>query len=182
MYDYRIGEKFIIHSYKHDGNIHRSWDEAVLLDIKEDYLVFGNERTKVVESDGRTWRTREPAILFFYKNDWFNVIGQLKYDGIYYYCNMASPFIIEDRTIKYIDYDLDLRVFPDGAFKILDRGEYKYHKNKMHYPNEIDFILKSDLSKLIDVVRAKDGPFSHRLINEYYKKYNELIKEITYKE
>ena len=42
---------------------------------------------------------------------------------------MASPFIIEENTIKYIDYDLDLRVFPDGSFKVLDRGEYKYHKN-----------------------------------------------------
>ena len=181
MYDYRIGEKFIIHSYKHDGNIHRSWDEAVLLEINDDYLVFGNENTKVVESDGRTWRTREPAILFFYKNDWYNVIGQMKHDGIYYYCNMASPFVIEDKTIKYIDYDLDLRVFPDGAFKILDRGEYKYHKNKMHYPIEIDSILKNDLSKLIDIVRVKEVPFSQEAINGYYKKYNELIKEITYK-
>ena len=181
MYNYRIGEKFVIHSYKHDGNIHRSWDEAVLLEINDDYLVFGNERTKVVESDGRTWRTREPAILFFYKNEWFNVIGQLKYDGIYYYCNMASPFVIEDKTIKYIDYDLDLRVFPDGAFKILDRGEYKYHKTKMNYPNEVDEILKNDLSKLINIVRVKEIPFSHQVINEYYEKYNELKKGITNK-
>lgn len=180
MYDYHIGDKFIIHSYKHDGNIHRSWDEAVLLEITDDYLVFGNNRTRVVESDGRSWRTREPAILFFYKNNWYNVIGQLKYDGIYYYCNLASPFVIEGKTIKYIDYDLDLRVFPDGAFKILDRGEYKYHKNKMKYSEKIDYIVKNDLSRLIDIVRVKEGPFSHQVINEYYKKYNEL-KKITSK-
>ena len=181
MENYRLGEKFIIHSYKHDGNIHRSWDEAVLLEISDDYLVFGNERTKVIESDGRTWKTREPAILFFYKDCWYNVIGQLKQDGIYYYCNMASPYVIEDKTIKYIDYDLDLRVFPDGAFKILDRGEYKYHKNKMNYPDDIDRILKEDLSKLIDIVRVKEFPFSQEVLNGYYKKYNELTKEITYK-
>ena len=49
------GERFIIHSYKHDGSIHRAWDEAVLLEECDDYLVFGNERTRVIESDGRTW-------------------------------------------------------------------------------------------------------------------------------
>ena len=35
-----IGKKYQIHSYKHDSKIHRAWDEAVLLDIKEDYLVL----------------------------------------------------------------------------------------------------------------------------------------------
>ena len=39
---------------------------------------------------------------------------------------MASPYIIDENVIKYIDYDLDLRVFPDGGYKILDYNEYKY--------------------------------------------------------
>ena len=171
-----IGHRYEIHAYKHDGNIHRSWDEAILLDITDEYLVFGNDRTKVIESDGRSWRTKEPAIMFFYKHNWYNVIGQLKQDGIYYYCNLASPYVIENQTIKYIDYDLDLRVFPDGAFKILDRGEYKYHRAKMNYPDEIDKIVKDDLSNLIEVVRSKKDPFNAVLINNYYKKYNSLKK------
>ncbi len=174
--EYQIGDKFIIHSYKHDGSIHREWDEAILLDIKDGYMVFGNENTKVVESDGRTWYTKEPAILFFYEKEWFNVIGQLKEDGIYYYCNMASPYVIEDKAIKYIDYDLDLRVFPEGSFKILDRGEYKYHKKQMNYSKEIDTILKEDLSKLIEIVRKKDGPFNHEEIKKYNVMYNSLMR------
>ena len=105
MCNYHIGDRFIIHSYKHDGNIHRSWDEAILLDVTDNYLVFGNDKTKVIESDGRSWRTKEPAVMFFFKHDWYNIIGQLKHDGIYYYCNLASPFVIEDKTIKYIDYE-----------------------------------------------------------------------------
>ena len=51
------GEKLIIHSYKHDGNIHRSWDEALLIEETDEYIVFGNEKTKVIESDGRSWKT-----------------------------------------------------------------------------------------------------------------------------
>ena len=56
----------------------------------------------------------------------------IRNNGVYYYCNIASPYIIDGKAIKYIDYDLDLRVFADGSFKVLDRGEYNYHKNKMH--------------------------------------------------
>ena len=181
MYNYHIGDKFIIHSYKHDGNIHRSWDEAILLEETEEYMVFGNNKTKVIESDGRNWRTKEPAIMFFYKKEWYNVIGQLKEDGIYFYCNIASPFVIEDKTIKYIDYDLDLRVFPDGAFKILDRGEYKYHKKIMDYPDSIDKIVKESLSDLIEIVRRKDIPFDTQTINQYHDMYNKLKRKVTKK-
>ena len=125
--EFKVGDIFNIHSYKHDHKIHRSWDQAIYIDQTKDYAIFGNYKTLVTESDGRTWRTREPAIMYFSKDNWFNIIGQIKSTGIYYYCNIASPYIIENNTIKYIDYDLDLRVFPDGSFKVLDRGEYQYH-------------------------------------------------------
>ena len=77
MDNIKIGEKLEIHSYKHNKNIHRTWDEAVILDIKDDYIVCGNNRTLVTESDGRTWRTKEPAVIYFFKNKWYNVISQL---------------------------------------------------------------------------------------------------------
>ena len=172
-----IGKRYLIHAYKHDGKIHRSWDEAVLLEIHDDYLVFGNERTKVTESDGRTWRTKEPAVLYFFYNSWYNIIGQYKKDGVYYYCNIASPFIVEEGAIKYIDYDLDLRVFPDGSFKVLDRGEYKYHKSIMRYSEKIDCILKSELTNLINFVRQKELAFEPGTVEHYYEIYKETLEK-----
>ena len=172
-----IGKKYEIHGYKHNGKIYKESDEAVLLEIHDDYLIFGNERTRVTESDGRTWRTKEPAILYFFKNNWYNIIGQYKKNGIYYYCNMASPFLIEDGTIKYIDYDLDLRVFPDGSFKVLDRGEYKYHKSLMNYPEEIDYILKEELTNLINKARKKELAFEPGIIEYYYEKYRKQYQK-----
>ncbi len=168
-----IGKRYQIHSYKHNNKIHRSWDEAVLLEIHDEYLIFGNEKTKVTESDGRTWHTKEPAVLYFFNKNWFNIIGQCKKNGIYYYCNIASPYIIEEDTIKYIDYDLDLRVFPDGSFKVLDRGEYKYHKNLMDYSDTLDHILKTELSNLIGMVRKKELAFEPHIIEDYNKIYEE---------
>ncbi len=172
-----IGKKYFMHSYKHDGKIHRAWDEAVLLEINDDYLIFGNNKTKVTESDGRSWKTKEPAILYFYYKDWFNIIGQCKKDGVYYYCNIASPFIIEEGTIKYIDYDLDLRVFADESYKVLDKSEYKFHKEKMKYPQEIDKILTEELKVLIRFQKEKIEAFDKENIKKYCEIYKKLKNE-----
>lgn len=176
MNSIKVGDRLRIHCYKHDGRIHRAWDEATVLYIDSEKLICGNNKTKVTEGDGRSHRTKEPAIMFFYRHSWFNVIGQLKKQGLFYYCNMASPFLIDEDVIKYIDYDLDLRVFPDGGFKVLDRNEYKYHKELMHYPEEIDKILTSELTELIDMKRAEIGPFTKGIVYEYYEIYKKLKK------
>ena len=150
-----LGDLYKIQCYKHDGEIYRSWDEAILLDIQKDYYVFGNNKTTVVEKHGSVWKTKEPAIMYFFKNRWYNIIAQMKKDGIYYYCNIATPSIIEEGTIKYIDYDLDLRIFPKGDYKVLDELEYDYHKRKMKYSDDLDKVIKNGLETLIK--DYKDG-------------------------
>jgi protein associated with RNAse G/E len=178
MNNLKIGTKLKIHSYKHDGTIYRSWNEAIVLDITDNYIVVGNNKTLVTEYDGRTWRTQEPAIIYYYKNKWYNVICQLKNLGIYYYCNIATPYIIEDNTIKYIDYDLDLRIFPDDTYKILDSAEYQYHKKVMNYPDEIDTIVKQELDNLIFSYKSKEDLFNNFTVQYYYSLYKEFKEKI----
>lgn len=171
----------MLHCYKHDGTLEHTSDEAVVLEITPDYLVCGNGRTKITEKDGRTHMTNEPAVLFFYKDHWFNIIGQLKKYGLFYYCNIASPYIIDGKIIKYIDYDLDLRVFPDGGFRILDRNEYNFHKKVMKYPEELDSILKKELSYLIDKKRAEEDPFAKGVVEKYYDLFEKMRSNLTKK-
>ena len=115
--------------------------------------------------------------MFFYKKSWFNVIGQLKRHGLFYYCNIASPYLIDNGIIKYIDYDLDLRVFPDGGFRVLDRNEYNYHRRLMKYSSDLDFILRNELTKLIELKRREEGPFKPGIVESYYEIYKNLSKK-----
>ncbi|MBQ3142087.1 MAG: DUF402 domain-containing protein [Bacilli bacterium] len=170
------GDTLVIHCYKHNGMIYKTWESALVLENNKDYIILGNDKVLVTKKDGRTWKTKEPAIMFFYKNRWFNIIAQIKSNGLFYYCNIASPYIIEDNILKYIDYDLDLRVFPDKSFKILDRNEYNYHRRIMRYPKEVNIIIKSELSSLIDMKKMKKGPFDENFIKKYYEIYKNLIK------
>lgn len=172
-----IGDKYQIQCYKHNGKIHRAWDEAVVLDVKKDYIVFGNNKTTVTEAQGTFWKTREPAVMYYFKNEWFNIISQMKKDGIYYYCNIASPFIIEDNTIKYIDYDLDLRIFPNGEYKILDRLEYEYHKKIMGYGKDLDIVINKSLEQLIELYKSGIPMFNSKKNKEYCNVYFKLKEE-----
>ena len=97
----KIGDKYQIHCYKHNGKAYQASDETIIIDIKKDYIVCGNYMVDVFEPEGHSYKTKELAIIFFYKKHWFNCIAQLKNFGLYYYCNMATPYIEDENVIKY---------------------------------------------------------------------------------
>lgn len=169
-----VGDNLELHCYKHNGKINSISDRITVLDIQDEFIVCGDFKTTITESDGTSHKTKEPAIMFFYKDRWFNILAQLKKQGLFYYCNIATPYLIDENIIKYIDYDLDLRVFPDGGFKILDKNEYNYHKKIMHYSDELDEVVKSELSSLIEMKKANIGPFDKSVINKYYEEYKKI--------
>jgi len=164
-----------IQSYKHDGSLHRIWEKATVLEATDDYIIVANKRTKVIESNGRFWHTREPSVSWFYKHNWFNIIGILKKDCIHFYCNIASPYTIDEEALKYIDYDLDIKVIEDFSFNILDRNEYNKHKERMDYPDDLKVILEKELKILRKMIENRQKPFDKKLIKEWYAKYEEKM-------
>lgn len=162
-----------IQSYKHDESLHRIWEEATVVDEQEDYIVVVNKRTKVIESNGRFWHTREPSVTWFFKDHWFNIIGIIKRNEIHYYCNIASPYILDDEALKYIDYDLDIKVIDDFSYTTLDRNEYNKHKMKMEYSQELKQILEAELCALKNRIEQREYPFNHEVVQAYYQQYLE---------
>ncbi|TFB13881.1 DUF402 domain-containing protein [Filobacillus milosensis] len=167
----KAGEKIEVHSYKHDGNIHRVWEEIMVLKSQSNLLIGANDRVLVKESDGRTWRTREPAITYFTSNNWFNIICMIRNDGIHYYCNISSPFVLDDEALKYIDYDLDIKVYPDMTYAILDEDEFEEHSKQMNYPDVLEKILYKQLRTLERWIQQRKGPFSADFVDKWYEHY-----------
>ena len=84
---------------------------------------------------------------------------------------LCAEFI---EALKYIDYDLDLKVFPDGNYRILDQEEYRQHAREMGYSDELDKILKKQLDVLIDLAVKKGGPFDQNFTKKWYGFYQDL--------
>lgn len=171
-----VGTKIVLQSYKHDHSLHRIWEQATVLEDTEEYIIVANKRTKVIESNGRFWYTKEPSVSFFFKNHWYNVIGIIKPSGVSYYCNMSSPTLVDEEAIKYIDYDLDVKVVVDGTISILDRNEYKKHQRIMNYPESICNILENEIEDLQKRIENKEIPFLPGCILKWYDIFLEMGK------
>lgn len=154
-------EKIGHYAYKYDGSFHRYWQDAQKLAETRDYIISATPcGTNVIEGDGYFWKSRELAINYFSKEKWFNVIIMFKDDEIVYYCNLASPCLIESRSIKYIDYDLDVKYFPKTKqIKILDRNEYNNNIKQYQYPQAIQSIVENQLEEIQFLMKNEIGPF-----------------------
>lgn len=171
------GKWIEIQGYKHDGRMHRIWDSVYVLEDNEEYIVVASTKTKVVEHDFRVWYTKEPAIMIFFKHQWWNVIAMLKNVGITYYVNLASPYIIDNGRVKYIDYDLDMKLFPNHEIKVIDVREYGYHRKKYGYSEEIDKILRYNLNDIKLAMQNKEFPFNEEVIQNYYDEFLRLTQK-----
>ena len=161
----------IIQAYKHNEELHRQWTHSYVLRDDEEYFVLASIRAAVVESDGRKWHTKEPAIFVLSKKNWFNVIAMLKENGVCYYVNIASPAIFDKNFIKYIDYDLDIKLYEDGTTRLLDVSEYKKHADEQGYSEDIREILQRSVDKVYNLINKKEFPFVDEEILNYYKKF-----------
>ena len=172
-----VGRWYGIQSYKHNGTLHRYWDRGLVLEDNEDYIVIATKRAKVVEYNGRRWFTREPAVTIFSKKEWWNVICMLKKDGICYYCNIASPCIVNKDNIEYIDYDLDAKLFQSKEIRVLDEKEYSNHKSLYGYSDDLDLVLRLTTKEVVEKMKNNQFPFQDEIIHDYYARFLSLTKK-----
>ena len=166
-----------IQCFKHDGKLHRIWDRGYVLENNDNYLVIASKRAKVTESNGRKWFTKEPAITIFSKKEWWNIICMIKENGICYYCNIASPSVIDNEYIKYIDYDLDAKLFPSGEIKVLDEKEYQHHRDSYGYNEDLNTVLVYTIKDIVKRMNSKTFPFDDDLVRNYYEEFTILTKK-----
>lgn len=172
--------KIEIISYKHDGVLHRVWQYAVVVRQTSDVIVLVNkDHTSVIDGDGRRWKTKEPAVCYFFKNYWFNVVCMLRNNAIYYYCNLSSPYVKDSEGLKYIDYDLDVKVFPSGDKIILDRDEFDFNKQDYNYSDELVNIIENELQLLLKRIDNGDLPFNSEIV---FNDYQIFCNNKTYQE
>ena len=112
---------FDLKSFKHDGSSHRMWRSLTLVNEDDNYWILASPRTKVIEDDGREWKTQQPTLYILSKKEFFNVICMIKGKRtIDYYVNIASPTVlISENVLGFIDYDLDLKKVVEETFRRL---------------------------------------------------------------
>lgn len=119
-------------------------------------------QTPVRNRDGTVWASDYQVEVYFHPEHWYNVFLLRKSTGVEWYCNVASPprFDSGKGEVYFVDYDLDVYVYADGNYKVLDREEFEENAQTMNYPPEIREKAEQALQALIVAVKERRAPFS----------------------
>lgn len=180
----KIGKKVMVHAYKFNGWLYRSWEYPMIVANEDEYLVLANFNTNILTSEYGSYRvfcstTKHPSFWVFFKEHWFNLLITIVNDKVQFYINLSSKFIYEESAIKYIDFDLDFKVLPDGNYVELDKDEYEEAITLFKYPKPLTCKIKEVEEYLENLI--KQGYFAKTFniekLNNYIKIYNEYNKE-----
>ncbi len=161
----------IVQAYKHDGLLHRQWSPAYLAEETDEYWALCSRASLVTESDGRRWMTKEHAVFILFKKKWMNVICMMKNDGLCYYVNIASPTLFDQGYLKYIDYDLDVKLFPDGNIKELDEQEFERHVLTYGYSVELTAAIRKSMKEVKELMAYQKFPFQKEEVERIFERF-----------
>jgi protein associated with RNAse G/E len=127
----------------------------------------------VTEGDGRKWITKEKAIFLLFKKRWMNVIAMFKENkqGICYYVNIASPTILDKGYLKYIDYDLDVKLYPDMVEKTLDEREFAHNAEHYGYSPELRKKIEKTKDEVLRLIDQRAFPFQNAEIERLFQTF-----------
>lgn len=160
-----------ITSMKHDGSVHRIWHENIILGEQKNVLIGKNEHTVVTEANGHKWHTSGLAIFYFPIDTWFNIVILVTNKGQYsFYCNIASPFTMNNHVLTYTDYEIDIIVENDLTYQIVDESEYETNCIKWNYSKDIQRNVYDAIKEVIQLINNRQAPFNEQFVHYWYDK------------
>ncbi len=149
----------VVQKLMYDGSASYRW-EGHQLERHPDWLLFSAVFTHDYRDLGYVVFERGDVFYeYYYFERWYNVFqiysaaGQLK--G--WYCNVTAPARVSDGVLTFVDLALDLFVYPDGRFLVLDQEEFDELAAGTYGRDDVE-AAKGALVELIDLVRANALP------------------------
>ncbi|WP_022935354.1 DUF402 domain-containing protein [Mesomycoplasma moatsii] len=175
-----INQKFFnVQAFKYDGELYRQWNGVKVIDENDDYVCCLLYKTKVNEKNKQKWIIKEPTLWFFSKKNFFNMTIVQRKTGLHYYINLASPFFIENENIKYIDFDFDIKIYPNKPFQIVDHYDFQKNKEKWYNVDLINTIYQN-LVIIAKKYQTRENVFDEFYIHNLFQSLI-ILKEIDIK-
>ncbi|MEQ1606706.1 MAG: DUF402 domain-containing protein [Pyrinomonadaceae bacterium] len=165
---YTVGHQVTINSRKFDGSIRRSWN-CGLIGTKANSLVFvGVFDLDVFHPDLGEIKRGTISYEYYWLDRWYNIFCFHEPDGTFrnYYCNVNMPPVFTGGVLDYVDLDIDVVIWPDLSFKILDEAEFEQHAIKFGYPDDVRKNTASALAEVLDLIRSQGLPKPHEIVQQ----------------
>jgi uncharacterized protein len=159
-----MNQIFTINSRKFDGKIHRSW-KADLIEQKDALLTFVGVFDQEVNHPILGVIRRETVSYEFYWLDrWYNIFrfhepgGELRN----FYCNISQPPVLTEDILDYIDFDIDLLVWKDFSYQILDLEEFEENEKIFKYPPKVVENIHAGIAEIEFMIEQRLFPFDFK--------------------
>ncbi|MDQ3321426.1 MAG: DUF402 domain-containing protein [Acidobacteriota bacterium] len=153
---------FTINSRKFDGVIHRSW-KAELIEQTESLLTFaGRFEKEITHPNLGVIRRGTMSYEFYWTNRWYNIFRFHEPEGDLrnFYCNVNQPPVCAGNVLDYVDLDIDVLVWKDLSFEILDLDEFKDNSETFNYSTELKNNVNDSLNEILNLIKNKSFPFN----------------------
>lgn len=107
------------------------------------------------------------AIWFIFEGAWYDLGKIYDASGLFkgYYCDIIRPAKRTSEGLEIEDLVLDLWVFPDGRWKVLDEGEFEEAIRRGWLELSIAARARRELEKLLEDV--KSGRFPPQVVEQF---------------
>ena len=156
-----INKSITINSRKYDGRLHRSW-QATLIEQSTSRLKFvGEFDQEIIHQHLGVIRRGTVSYEYYWLERWYNVFRFHEPDGEFrnFYCNINLPPIFNNDVLDYVDLDIDVLVWKDFSYSILDLDEFEENAVIFKYPTELITKIKMNLKELIHQIEHRKFPF-----------------------
>lgn len=151
-----------INSRKFDSSIHRSWS-CKLIEKSNSLLVFVGEFEKEVNHEQLGVIRRGTISYEYYWTDrWYNIFRFHEPEGELrnFYCNVNMPPVFEDGVLDYVDLEIDILVWSDLSFEILDTDEFEENAKIFSYSDELKSKVYESVTELKTMIEKREFPFA----------------------
>jgi uncharacterized protein len=155
-------KQITINSRKFDGTIHKSWSGELIEETSDYYVFLGVFNSLVEHPKLGVIRPETVSYEYYWKQKCYNVFRFFEPEGTFrnYYCNINLPPVFLNGVLDYVDLDVDVLVWKDFSFEILDLEEFEENAERYNYSPEIRSKVEQSLSELLELIAAREFPFS----------------------
>jgi protein associated with RNAse G/E len=150
-----VRDSVTVNSRKYGGRVRRTWTGGLVSRSDELIVLVGRFDSDVEHSDLGFIRSGTVSFEHFWLTRWYNIFRFHEPDGKLkaWYCNIAMPPTFDGSVLDFTDLDLDVVVWPDMSYQVLDRDDFERNSLKYGYPDDVRRTAEeavNDLRLLID--------------------------------
>jgi protein associated with RNAse G/E len=166
---HRLTDPLTLEVSRSDGSF--KWRQPLHIIERIGTMIVGEWRVgdEVVESDHVL---TQPATTRYvvWTDRWYDVIhNSVPMYGRIWYCNIATPAVLDGGVIRHTDLDLDVAVTTAGEIQVLDEDEFVANQARHGHAESTTRAARAALVELLDSIARREFPFDHPDLTSPYR-------------